>query len=178
MQFADATCLIYVFRPYTSSMLVHAVCNLTLSGQLCHASLLIVSTHLIGSTASVRSACPCMDGQLHLPKQTPQLSHTANLPCLLSKGQRLSKQKACTGMHRHSVLQGCHLPTFSGAEHAPMPLRRSCRRVPTFEVEAVVFDEVWSLVAYAGYLPNRNTMVAVFRGTDNHQWSNWLENLR
>jgi hypothetical protein len=53
-----------------------------------------------------------------------------------------------------------------------------CQRVPSFKVNSVVFDPTWSLLAYIGYLPEKDAIVVVFRGSDNHVLANWMENLR
>lgn len=60
----------------------------------------------------------------------------------------------------------------------PGPLPCRCLRVPSFQIQDVVFDPKWDLLAFVGYLPAANAVVAVFRGTDSHSWGNWIENLR
>ena len=72
-------------------------------------------------------------------------------------------------------------PHTSPSPHLPHTLPRlynRSQRVPSFQVHTVVFDPKWMLLAYVGYLPEVNGIVAVFRGTDSHHWANWLENLR
>lgn len=84
-------------------------------------------------------------------------------------------------LRRNALNHSCASSHSLSTPHLPCTLLRPCnlsQRVPSFQVHTVVFDPKWMLLAYVGYLPEVNGIVAVFRGTDSHHWANWLENLR
>ncbi|GFH05988.1 lipase_3 domain-containing protein, partial [Haematococcus lacustris] len=47
-----------------------------------------------------------------------------------------------------------------------------------FDLDQVVFDVQWDLLAYIGYLPSQDAIVVAFRGTDSSSWGNWINNLK
>jgi hypothetical protein len=53
-----------------------------------------------------------------------------------------------------------------------------CLQVPDFQPYRVVFDPIWDLQAYVGYVPSFKAVVVAFRGTDSSSWYNWAENMR
>lgn len=53
-----------------------------------------------------------------------------------------------------------------------------CAEVPHLQNVTVVFDPLWDLLAYVGYLPDAQSIVVVFRGTDSSSLYNWMDNLR
>eukprot|EP00873_Tetraselmis_striata_P027759 jgi/Tetstr1/448023/TSEL_035324.t1 len=52
-----------------------------------------------------------------------------------------------------------------------------CWRVPGFQAAAMIHDKEQELLAYTGYLPDKNSIIIVFRGTDKRSFSNWIADL-
>lgn len=112
---------------------------------------------------------------------TSSFPHTSLLPshALTTAGSAYQASR-CTPLC--TTLALCH-PRASRHRFPLLPFTLPCtynrwQRVPSFQVHTVVYDSKWTLLAYVGYLPEVNGIVAVFRGTDSHHWANWLENLR
>lgn len=53
-----------------------------------------------------------------------------------------------------------------------------CAEIPTMQHVTVVYDPLWDLLGYVGYLPDLRSIVVVFRGTDSSSFYNWMDNLR
>eukprot|EP00873_Tetraselmis_striata_P035629 jgi/Tetstr1/455893/TSEL_004077.t1 len=52
-----------------------------------------------------------------------------------------------------------------------------CWRVPGFQAAAMIHDKEQELLAYTGYLLDKNSIIIVFRGTDKRSFSNWIADL-